>query len=268
MPNEYYHVRITLKSRRTHDAVELDLAEEDILKNIVAPYSEGKKFLCGGEIIDPFDIEQIRINVTADPSSVLLPQIREERRRSGAVVIGIPDEWYVTKKGEEVTRKFINSPPSEGQVKTVKEVEYDPTKIFIVHGHDDTSKLELARILENFGLEPIILHEQASEGKTVIEKFEKHASNVGYAFILLTPDDMCSSSKNELKGRARQNVILELGYFMGKLGRGRVCCLYKGEVELPSDILGIIYIKFQNTVKECYEEIIKELKNAGYKPNI
>ncbi|MGB8035837.1 MAG: nucleotide-binding protein, partial [Nitrososphaeraceae archaeon] len=103
----------------------------------------------------------------------------------------------------------------------------DPKKVFIVHGHDDGSKNELASFLYRLGLTPIILHEQANEGRTVVEKFESYASDVGYAFILLTPDDVGGKDKAELKPRARQNVILELGYFMGKLGRDRVCGLYK-----------------------------------------
>jgi predicted nucleotide-binding protein len=132
-------------------------------------------------------------------------------------------------------------------------------KVFIVHGHDDVSKLELARFLFQKGLEPIILHEQPNSGRTIVEKFEKDTLNVEYAFILLTRDDLCDGQNF----RARQNVILELGYLWGKLGRHNVCCLYKGEVELPSDIHGIIYIKFKETIEEVYHKIETELKKAG-----
>jgi hypothetical protein len=117
--------------------------------------------------------------------------------------------------------------------------EYNPstsTKIFIVHGHDELAKESVARFIEKIGLEAIVLHEQPNAGRTIIEKFEDY-SNVGFAVVLLTPDDIGSpkDKRNESQPRSRQNVILELGYFMGRLGRGRVCALYKEGVEIPSD---------------------------------
>jgi hypothetical protein len=113
-----------------------------------------------------------------------------------------------------------------------------PTKIrgkdvFIVHGHNEGARESVARFLERLGIHPIILHEMASGGLTVIEKLERH-SDVDFAVVLLTPDDVGSvaTSKDALQPRARQNVVLELGYFVGKLGRSRVCALHKGAVEL------------------------------------
>lgn len=115
--------------------------------------------------------------------------------------------------------------------------------VFIVHGHDEAAKEQVARFLGNLNLRPVILHEQANHGSsTIIEKLERH-SNVTFAIVLLTPDDLGSvkNSPNALSPRARQNVILELGYFLGKLGRKGVCPLYKEGVELPSDFSGVIY---------------------------
>ena len=114
--------------------------------------------------------------------------------------------------------------------------------IFIVHGHDEAAKHEVARVIEKLGLHPIILHEQADRGRTVIEKFEAHAV-VGFAVVLLTPDDMGypMDKPSEAKPRARQNVVLELGYFSGILGRANVCALLKGDVEIPSDYAGVLY---------------------------
>ena len=117
-------------------------------------------------------------------------------------------------------------------------------EVFIVHGHDDEAKETVARFVENFGIEATILHEQANRGQTIPEKFEEHAGEAGFAIILLTPDDV-GASKDETddpKPRARQNVVLELGYFWGRLGRGRVCVLYKEGVELPSDMQGLLYV--------------------------
>lgn len=107
-------------------------------------------------------------------------------------------------------------------------------KAFIVHGHDEGARETVARFLEQVGFEAIILHEQANQGRTVIEKIEAHG-DVGFAVVLLTPDDVDSAKGGDPKPRARQNVLLELGYFVGRLGRSRVCALKRGEVEIPSD---------------------------------
>ncbi|MCE2400775.1 nucleotide-binding protein [Candidatus Poribacteria bacterium] len=120
--------------------------------------------------------------------------------------------------------------------------------IFIVHGHDGEAKNEVARFIENLKLTATILDEQPSRGQTIIDKFEEHADEAGFAIVLLTADDLgAPKDNNELKPRARQNVILELGYFLHGLGRERVCVLHKEGVELPSDIHGIVYVPFDET---------------------
>ena len=187
--------------------------------------------------------------------------------------------------------------------------------IFIVHGTDHEPLKKLKQMLISLDFDPIILHEQASGSRTVIEKLEKY-SDVGYAFVILTPDDIGASFKElfektargsyengaldaarrilaQSKGTierfvefnekfmqdpvdaskflqllvpsARQNIILEFGYFMGRLGRQRVCCLYKGDIELPSDVRGIVTIPFDKTISEIKGKIVKELEEAGYK---
>lgn len=145
-------------------------------------------------------------------------------------------------------------------------------KVFVVHGHDEISKTNLEIFLKEIGLDPVVLHRQADEGQTIIEKFEKH-SDVGYAFILLTPDECAylSSEQNlpeserKIEFRARPNVIFEFGYFVGKLGRKRVCCLHKGSVSLPSDVSGMIYKAYNSSIEEAAYSITKDLKAAGYK---
>lgn len=143
----------------------------------------------------------------------------------------------------------------------------DSKNVFIVHGHNNEIKVNVARILEKLGLNPIILHEQPNAGKTIIEKFEKH-SDVGFAIILLTDDDLGKAKNNENSNpRARQNVILEMGYFIGKLGRERVCPLYIKDVELPSDINGLLYTEIDHG--ESWKiKIAKELKAAGYEIDV
>lgn len=141
-------------------------------------------------------------------------------------------------------------------------------RIFVVHGHDEEMKQATARTLSTLGLEPIILHEQANEGKTLIEKFEKHA-DAGFAVVLLSPDDMAyakDSGPKTAKPRARQNVILELGYFAAKLGRARVFPLYRerSNIELPSDIAGVIYTPYDRAGGGWRFNLAKELKACGY----
>ncbi len=144
-------------------------------------------------------------------------------------------------------------------------------KVFVVHGHDSALKTDVERFLREVGLEPIVLHRQPDQGATVIEKFEKH-SDVGYAFILLTPDEIAYLASKELlpdgerstEYRARPNVIFEFGYFVGKLGRKRVCALVKGDVSVPSDLAGLVYKAVDDSLDPLAYSIIRELKAAGY----
>ena len=115
-------------------------------------------------------------------------------------------------------------------------------RVFVVHGHDDGVKETVARFLGKLELEPVILHEQPNRGRTIIEKFEDH-SDVAFAVVLFTPDDVGyrAGAADQAMPRARQNVVLELGFFMAALGRARVCVLYKSGVEVPSDYSGVLY---------------------------
>lgn len=138
----------------------------------------------------------------------------------------------------------------------------DSRKVFVVHGRDTGARESVARFLERAGFEPIVLHEQANQGRTVIEKIEEHSA-VRFAVVLLTPDDVGSIAGETLKPRARQNVILELGYFIAKLGRDRVCALKSGDIELPSDILGVVWTSFDEN-GGWRASLAKELQAAGF----
>jgi len=161
----------------------------------------------------------------------------------------------------------FGEPTEEKIIEATKHIS--SMEIFIVHGHNEEVKNELAIILNKLGFKPIILHEQANQGLTLIEKLEKH-SDVGFAFVLLTPDDLGRENKESksLSPRARQNVVFEHGLFVGKLGRKRVCCLYTGNIEIPSDLNGLVYLPFKYSINEIQLDIIKELKAAGYKIEI
>lgn len=136
-------------------------------------------------------------------------------------------------------------------------------RVFIVHGHDEAPRETVARFLATIGLDPVILHEQANKGMTIPEKLAAYA-NVGFAVVLLTPDDEGKVKEAaELQFRARQNVILELGYFVGRLGRDRVCALLKGTVEMPSDYVGVAYTPFDEG-GGWRQKLAQELEAAGY----
>jgi len=137
-----------------------------------------------------------------------------------------------------------------------------PRKVFIVHGHDEGAREAVARFLERIGFEAIILHEQANQGRTVIEKVVAHG-DVGFAVVLLTPDDEGCKRGEAAKPRARQNVVLELGYFVGRLGRERVCALKRGDVELPSDFGGVVYESFDEG-GAWRQALGRELQAAGF----
>jgi predicted nucleotide-binding protein len=138
-------------------------------------------------------------------------------------------------------------------------------KMFIVHGHDEISKLELKNYVQNtLGLgEPVILHGQPDRGRTIIEKLEEETADVDIVFVLLTPDDIVADSfwPDEKKRRARQNVIFELGYFYGMMKRrhGKIILCYKGPIELPSDMAGLIYLDISNGTEVIGEKLRREL---------
>jgi predicted nucleotide-binding protein len=149
-----------------------------------------------------------------------------------------------------------NLPPPEGAT-------FNREQIFIVHGHDEHAKNDAKKYVESRGLEPIILHLQASGGRTIIEKID-HYSNVGFGIILYSECDT-GAKRNTLsfRWRARQNVIFEHGYLLAKLSRSRVAALVKGDVETPNDISGVVYIAM-DAAGAWRDELDEELKAAGY----
>jgi energy-coupling factor transporter ATP-binding protein EcfA2 len=138
-----------------------------------------------------------------------------------------------------------------------------PTSVFIAHGHDEGALHMIARFIERLGLQVIILHERVNKGRTIIEKFQEEAASVGFAIVLMTSDDLggAKSAANP-KSRARQNVVFELGFFLGVLGPHRVAAVVKGDLELPSDLQGVAYISLDRG--DWRIELGRELQSAGY----
>lgn len=146
-------------------------------------------------------------------------------------------------------------------------------KVFVVYGHDENSKNQLDAMLRRWGLEPLILDQLPSKGQTIIEKLEEYTSNVGFAVVLATPDDEGhrSNHEDEKAFRARQNVVLELGMLLAKLGREKVAILLKDQkqMERPSDIQGLVYIPFKdNLQKDAGQLLAKEMVAQGYSIDI
>ena len=161
---------------------------------------------------------------------------------------------------------FEETRPKESGTMPPKPSPKDTKKVFIVHGHDEGVLQGVARFIGDIGLTPIILHEQPNQGQTIIEKIERNA-DVGFAVVLLTPDDVFTDKNSNRVLRARQNVMLELGYFLGRLGRARVCALKKDGVEIPSDYDGVVWVPLDEH-NGWQMRLIKELKAVGYSPEI
>jgi predicted nucleotide-binding protein len=167
-------------------------------------------------------------------------------------------EWLGAKAGKQ--KKPPQAVQGTPQSNTVLSKQ-----VFVVHGHDEATKEKVARFISKLRLEPMILHEQPNRGRTIIEKFVDHA-DVGYALVLLTADDVGGPKRTDgdnMKSRARQNVVFELGYFTGRLGRERVCALYEGGVEIPSDYEGVVYVPLDEAGAWQFK-VAKELKAAGF----
>jgi hypothetical protein len=171
-------------------------------------------------------------DVRSDPYQLLTARLKRDIR----ILKSLKDRLPLF---DEISSVKMAVPQGEGHP-SLSDME---PAIFLVHGRDDAAKHGVARFVRNItGIEPIILAEQPDLGQTVIEKFEKHASQVSYAIVLVTGDDEGRLKGDELmKPRARQNVILELGWFAGRLGRQKVAMLYEHDVDLPSDMGGVLY---------------------------
>jgi predicted nucleotide-binding protein len=226
----------------------------------------------------PTTAETVNISGDRTTGMALLHAIRERNQKLPVIVFSATnDRDLIDAIGRTQHTTFLskwNTPSLKDLLKTIEKTiggstEKRRPRAFIVHGHDTPEKLALKNYLQNtLGFaEPVILHEQPSLGRTIIEKLEDYARDTDVAFILLTPDDKFfnGDGSNDSKRRARQNVIFELGYFLGIFGRlsGRVLLLHKGPLDLPSDLSGVIYIDISNGVDAAGENIRKELVHVA-----
>jgi predicted nucleotide-binding protein len=180
--------------------------------------------------------------------------------KTGAFPMGAGENWWERHHAESLSKQItimeglrevlqteisLDTPSSNAARLPIK-IPASARSVFLVHGQDSAAENLTARFIEKLELKLIVLHEQPSQGRTIIEKFQDYA-NVAFAVVLLTPDDRGGprgAAFDSQNHRARQNVIFELGYFIGRLGRNRVCALYTEGVEIPSDYSGVVFIKF------------------------
>lgn len=271
----YYHVLIETtekvgKNGRNKSYFERDKTDlSEIKKKIVEPFLNKEGFQFDGYFLHHKEIRRLIIRSSEQTTSELL-KMAYARRNRNVFVIYTPESMVMSDvNAKDITQEVFEEVKRELSSLTipastpVKKEKKDREKIFIVHGHDDLAKTEVARFVEKLGFTAIILHEQPSAGKTIIEKIEEH-SNVGFALVLYTPcDEGRTIGTTDLQNRARQNVVFEHGYLIGKLGRPNVCALVKDKVETPSDIDGIVYIPLESN-GAWHIAVAKELRKAGY----
>lgn len=268
----YYHVLVETKEKtgknkdKNREIYELDKTETtDLLSSIVIPFIKKEEFQFNGYFLKPSDISRISIYETQQTTKELSKWENDHMPRN--IIMFVTKEMIVhyDKYSKDVTKEIFTEANELLKTPSLNKSisPNDFSKVFIVHGQDELAKTEVARFIEKLGIEPIILHEQVSLGKTIIEKIE-HYSNVNYGIVLYTPCDLgAKNGDSKYNPRARQNVVFEHGYLIAKLNRENVAALVKDEVELPNDISGIVYIEMD--AKKAWALLLaKELKKAGY----
>ncbi|MFM4968206.1 TIR domain-containing protein [Aeromonas veronii] len=271
----FYHVLIETSEKvgkngayKAH--LELDKSELDEIENdVIIPYLKNEQFQFDGYFINAREVKRIVVKET-NVTTQALSDYENNNIPSGLIMfISREDIFNDDKHTVDITKKVFSSAKEKlGHTSVIPKsqtlLESDKSKVFIVHGHDELAKTEAARFVEKMGFEPIILHEQASLGSTIIEKIEKY-SNVGFGVVLYTPCDVGAKINDEsnLKSRARQNVVFEHGFLIGKLGRKNICALVKGNVETPNDISGVVYVPMDEH-GAWKLSLAKEMRSSGY----
>ncbi|MCM3202716.1 TIR domain-containing protein [Bacillus cereus] len=268
----YYHTSIH-KKNAYRNLYELDNGfQNDIIEKVIIPFLKNERIHFDGYFIEPEDIDRIVIKQSKISSIEYMGMVEDEfTKKRAAAMIGPTDIMNDNTYTTDITKimfalakkKLEKAGHTEDKVSKDKS-EIDRTKVFIVHGHDELAKIQVSELIRRLGLTPIILHQQASGGKTIIEKIESY-SNVGFGVVLYTPCDLGSKVGEEknLNPRARQNVVFEHGFLIGKIGRENVAALVKDTVETPNDVSGVVYISMGS--EGSWElQLAKELKSSGY----
>lgn len=270
----YYHVLIDVAGNKAKDNKtirKIDITDKGMLiEELISPYVNNEEIMFNGYILLGKNITRLLVKTSNRSAREIANEARQESYQSGvALIVSNEDMITYSEEMQDITSELIKE--VKQNCSTVKRQTImssrdivDKSKVFIVHGRDSSTKLEVARFIERLGFVPIILNEQPNEGMTIIEKIEKY-SEVGYGVVLYTPCDIgyMKDDESNKKYRARQNVVFEHGYLVAKLGRKNVATLVKNGVETPNDISGVVYIDFDE--KGAWKfELAKNLKNARY----
>lgn len=263
----YYHILVETLDRNNAKGQYSDFDKtdlEEIKEEYVTPFVKKRTLQINGYFIESGIIKRFQIKKTAkDLESYIQDEQKKMRSNSVFMPINKLDIFNNNRYSTDITKQLLKKVHDNLNMQPQMDQSCDNKSVFIVHGHDKEVQETVARFIEHLDLHAIILHEQANEGKTIIEKIEKH-SDVGFGIVLYTPCDkggLKDTNIQDLKYRARQNVVFEHGYLVGKLGRERVCALVKENVEIPNDLSGIVYIPMKDNWKLS---IVKELKKVGY----
>lgn len=265
------------KTDKNRQYLELDKTDlTEIEERIIDPYLRGEEFQFNGYFFSKAEIKRIAIQQT-EKTTEALAKYENDNMPRGVLMFVSPSSIVGYKKyTKDITNEVfdrvkakqkavaLSAAPVSASAPSKKKAKpaLDYSKVFIVHGRDDLAKVSAARFIEKLGLTAVILHEQVNGGMTIIEKIEAN-TNVGFALVLYTPCDSGGLVGDPPKPRARQNVVFEHGYLIAKLGRGNVCALVKGSVEVPNDISGVVYVPLDEH-NAWHLALAKELRNAGY----
>jgi predicted nucleotide-binding protein len=252
-----YHIYIEYEKDKEKSGIRFNLSEEELVRTFVIPFNAGKPFWLGGKLLSPSKVERAVIFWSSeDCNKLFLP--------NGEGVASCKDKKCAAEniclgkvKGVHIcTEKFL----ALNEKSEANALDSGRKRVHIVHGKDESMKQVVAQTLEKLGFEPVILHEQPNQGRTLLGEFSEYSDAV-FVVVLLSPDEVQSAAP-----KAGQNVILELGFFVGKLGEKKVFPLYKEnkDFELPPDIAGIVYTKLDDEGTWKYK-LANKLENCGYK---
>lgn len=271
---KYYHILIETIDKSGPGSHEdpitvCDVSDLEYLKNnYLKRYLQHNLFKCDGYKLDFDKIKRIKIISTDFTLDQINDSISQKQYPECLFMLGKADLFssnYATEITNDILLEIEHSLGISSEISLSKKVKKSPAlkprKIFIIHGHNETLKLTIARLLSKLDLDPIILSEQADNGNTLLEKLEQN-SDVGFAIALYTPCDEGRKKDTEiLHDRARQNVVFEHGMLIGKLGRKNVCALVESEIELPSDLGGQVYINCSDP--DWKIKLARNIKGSG-----
>lgn len=275
-----FHVRLSRKSKPGHDEVKLDLSEDELERQFLSRYREGRPILIGGIVVPVEEIDYLKISQTEEPSDALLPEIRHERESSSVVAVGITDEWTLAYRAPDVTDDFIKEPPGsqlppEPFAESGAGAGPDPRAVFVVHGRNGAARSALFDFLRSVGLHPLewseLIHRTGKPSPYIGEVLGE-LKNAQATVVLLTPDDEAQlrspyretgdpAHETELTPQARPNVLFEAGMAIAH-DESRTVLVELGTLRPFSDIAGRFTVRLDDSTPRR-QELVQRLEAAG-----